>query len=126
MTFCCFLLTRMDKNFRCQIGYKSLQKSHFDLLWLGIPRALNGISCEPLIIRASLGYKLNRELQWLSRKTVDRLLWSLQGVSRFGGGGTGDGDSPGFPEGCERQQADGKKSALPSPHGCFNTYTQQG
>lgn len=39
-----------------------------------------------LIIRASLGYKLNKDLQWLSRKTVDRLLWSLQGVSRFGGG----------------------------------------
>lgn len=48
MTFRCFLLTRMDKKknkFHCQIGYKSLQKSRFDLLWLGIPRALNGISC---------------------------------------------------------------------------------
>lgn len=75
----------------------------------------------PLIIRASLGYKLNRELQWLSRKTVDRLLWSIKASPV-----SGEGDSPGFPESCERQQADGKKSALPSPHGCFNTYTQQG
>ncbi|TNN65521.1 hypothetical protein EYF80_024199 [Liparis tanakae] len=34
--------------------------------------------------------------------------------------------SPGFPESCERQQADEeRRSALSAPHGCFDTDTQR-
>lgn len=75
------------------------------------------------LIMSQPGHELDRDPRWRSRKQWMAMVAPIVGPRRLP---SRSGDSPGFPESCERQQADEKRSALPSPHGCCNTYTQEG